>query len=656
MKNKLLIFIFLVLGLHDLYADDGTFDDRQRDTAMNVSLASAPLSQVLRTLEELTGKSVLRDNSLQEIQISLQTSGGISRNEAISVIESALAINHVAIVELGDGMLKAVSLKSAPSQSPRFVEGSLQKLPPSEKICSKLFQLKFLHVTEFSKLIGKLLNPELSSAIVFEESNSVLITDSISALQRIELILSKVDIPKHSVIDSKIFRIKHGEAKNISDLLNKIIRGQHGKSGAASALGEELLSNSSFRFSKGLTVECDERSNSVVVCGTPSDIEHVESVIGQIDVLLDQVRIEVVIAQVTLAKGQSSGLSNFSFNYNAKDGNKDSKPEGVGTDGKDGGGKHEPSMGTGISGVQGMESPFSVAGNLKNFSLNLVFNKAKTDSNVAVLAAPTIVTTHNRQASVEISESIPIVKSEIMAGAMGATQSSISYKDMGIILIVKPLIGVNGVIQLEISQMIESRTSDVTLNKNTFPLTSKRSAMSFVSVYDGDTVVLAGLQQKETSKTGGKVWLLGDLPVIGNMLFSPKSNSEKVTELVIFIKPTIVSNPTNEGAYAKKMIDGLPEVIKDDIEYYKENGKFLPTPQPEKEEKKSTNSEAAGTVQSWTKVPSTPQLERANKTNLESRKHSDGKSGPVEHQRAPSSATKKIKTIGKQNRPSPRIR
>jgi hypothetical protein len=162
--------------------------------------------------------------------------------------------------------------------------------------------------------------------------------------------------------------------------------------------------------------------------------------------------------------------------------------------------------------------------------------------------------------------------SESKGGSTAAIKSTVDYKDIGIELRVKPLIGTNGVIQLEISQRVEDVSGNVTINGNTMPSISKREATSFVSVCDGDTVVLAGLQERKHNDTGGKLWLLGDIPIIGDILFSPKSKVESTTELIIFIKPTVVSNPANEEAYAKKFMGGSS--VEEDIKYYNANGKF----------------------------------------------------------------------------------
>jgi type II secretory pathway component GspD/PulD (secretin) len=587
MKKQMLLFAILTFGVQFLAAD-GEHLTESRMVVKNVALSGAPLSEVLFVLEELTEKPVIRDSKLQDVFIDLQVRHAMSKDKAILAIESALAINNIAIVELGDSLLKAVDAKTAPAQSPHFIEYSLLNSTPSEKICSKIFRLTHLPVGEFSKLIIPLLNADRASIIVFDDSNSILLTDSISNLQRVELILSKVDIPKHSIITSKIFRIKHGNANEMSELLNKVITGRiisDAKNKNISSAVETDAAATSFQFSKDLTIDHDERSNSIVVCGTQKDIEHVESIINQIDVLLDQVRIEVVIVNVKLTKGQTTGMESFSFDHNTHSSNEYDKDIAGSNSGNIGGGiqghVHHGSL-AGTIGVASIETQpiFNIASNLKKFSLGSIFRRARDDSNVKVLSSPTIVTTHNREALIKIVESRPIVKSDVADIGATAMKSTVEYKDIGIELKVKPLIGVNGVIQLEINQCVETIDGDVPISGNSMPITSKREAVSFVSVCDGDTVVLAGLQERKTTRKDGKVWLLGDIPIIGKLLFSPKSRKEETTELIVFIKPTIVSNPANDETFAKRMIEN--SMARQDIENFDETGKFLPAaPLPE---------------------------------------------------------------------------
>lgn len=530
------------------------------------------LQQALELIERLSGKPVIRDSKLGNITISLSTKRGVSDHEMVRILESALSINNVALIELGDGLLKAVDAKSVSAQSPAFIERSLLNDVPSEKICAKMFQLEHIAAEDFSQLISKLLTPVSSSCIVFKDSNSLLITDSVSNLQRVELIIKKVDVPEHTKISSRIFRIKHGDAGKITSLLNNVISGQKEdkKDEAAMASksshpeGAEKTSGidvSTFRFSKNITIEFDERSNSIVVCGTEKDIELAESIINKIDVLLDQVRIEVIVTEVALNKNQSTGLSAFNIGYNEANG-----IQGVPTSEK-----NDIAFNTAGAGIA------LTVDKLRHFNIGSVFSSAKGNSNIKILSAPTIVTTHNREATIQTADSIPVMKDEL-SGANGgaglATKTTVEYKDIGTTIKVKPLIGVNGIIQLEITQNIERQGEPVTINGNKMPSTLKRSTTSFISVNDGDVVVLAGLQDKQTDKSKSKMWLLGDIPLIGDVLFSKKSKTERTTELVIFIKPTIIANPSEQASFASEVVKDSP--VKEEIDSYNMIGKFLP--------------------------------------------------------------------------------
>ena len=530
------------------------------------------LQQILELIERLSGKPVIRDSKLGNITISLSARKGVSDHEMVRILESALSINNVALIELGDGLLKAVDAKSVSAQSPAFIERSLLNDVPSEKICAKMFQLEHIAAEDFSQLISKLLTPVSSSCIVFKDSNSLLITDSVSNLQRVELIIKKVDVPEHTKISSRIFRIKHGDAGKITSLLNNVISGQKEdkKDEAAMASkssrteGAEKTSGvdvSTFRFSKNITIEFDERSNSIVVCGTEKDIELAESIINKIDVLLDQVRIEVIVTEVALNKNQSTGLSAFNIGYNEAGGENVSKSE-----------KNDIAFKTGGPGIA------LTVDKLRHFNIGSVFSSAKGNSNIKILSAPTIVTTHNREATIQTADSIPVMKDQL-SGANGgaglATKTTVEYKDIGTTIKVKPLIGVNGIIQLEITQNIERKGEDVNVpGGGKMPSTLKRSTTSFISVNDGDVVVLAGLQDKQTDKSKSKMWLLGDIPLIGDVLFSKKSKTERTTELVIFIKPTIIANPSEQASFASEVVKDSP--VKEEIDSYNTVGKFLP--------------------------------------------------------------------------------
>jgi type II secretory pathway component GspD/PulD (secretin) len=101
---------------------------------------------------------------------------------------------------------------------------------------------------------------------------------------------------------------------------------------------------------------------------------------------------------------------------------------------------------------------------------------------------------------------------------------------------------------------------------------SNKQINSFISVANGDIIVLAGFQEKENSKSGGKLFLLGNLPILRDALFTSRKRDEKVKELTVFIKPTIILHRQDEGAYLHKQLEVTN--FKEDIAHYKATGDF----------------------------------------------------------------------------------
>lgn len=568
MKRYILLLFCIILAKYcELFGGDD----------ISLVLVDESLSQTFAIVEKLTGKPVIYDQNLPNIKINLNISKNFPKETVIRALESVLSINGVTLIDRGDGFLRAVGTHLAANQSPELIEGSTLNLPVSDKVYTKLFKLEYIPVAKFVVLVRQLLAQNSATIVPFDEANSLLITDRLSNLQRLETLIKFVDKPKSSKIESKIFRIKHGDAKNISTVLNKLITGHTSDATEAAPRAELGLTRTNipplsaiknvddFKLSRDVSIEYDEYSNSVIVCGNEQDICQIGNIIDELDILLDQVRIEVVIAQVTLFDNQTSGLETFGISYNSK----------LNSDGSAqlSGDNQVRLHGDGASNNR-VQSGLHVDGTLNNFSLNYVFNKARSSDNITVLSAPTIVTTHNREASVKVGESRPIITGNLTdIQNQRSIRNSVSYKDIGIELVVTPLIGQNGIIQMKIDQVIQKINGEITVDGNKQPIISKRQAVSFVSVHDGDVVVLAGLQEKETVNSKGKLWLLGDLPIIGNLLFSPETKSMQTNELIIFIRPTIIVNPSNQDEYYQKFISN--PVIQDDIASYEKDKKFL---------------------------------------------------------------------------------
>ena len=161
-----------------------------------------------------------------------------------------------------------------------------------------------------------------------------------------------------------------------------------------------------------------------------------------------------------------------------------------------------------------------------------------------VLSTPNLLTLDNEEAKIVIGQNVPFVTGQFTnanAGSGSGTVNpfqTIERKDVGLTLRVKPQISENGSIKLAIYQEVSSVLAS-TINAPNGPTTNKRTIESNVLVEDGSVVVLGGLLQDEYAGSQEKVPGVGDVPFFGN-LFKSETRSRKKTNLMVFLRPTVV--------------------------------------------------------------------------------------------------------------------
>ena len=598
----------------------------------SLTLVNESLESVLTLLERWTGKILIIGSNLPKATFSLNIPMPLTRDEAISVLKSLLSANGIGVTPVNDKTLKIIPINRAKNNSPEIVKREeLKSRPGSQEICCCLFRVNNLTAREASRIVMPWLTPLTSSIVTLDKANSLFVTDILSNLQQLDKILQNIDKvgnvqesilffnPKNTSAESlkqnfedlqkgalkcyllgntsfaadkatnlftvvtpkgneplirqfvekldvnidplvqhHVFRIQHGSAKDTTELVKKLMQQQ--KQLANAAGGANATNTNTEAFSQNLSIECDERLNAIVAYGTPSDIRQIQHLIDQLDVILPQVRIEVVIAEVALTRGQASGLETFGYtNFPAKDNNTPTKQN--------------------MMNIGGGGNAFSIDRlSFRKFGMDAVLNTAKSNSNVSILSSPTLLTTHAREALLKISETRPYLTSiqkkiEANSSADIANQT-IDKAEAGIELTVKPLIGMNGMIQLEIDQKVDSFGVDVPIAGTTSPQINRREAKSFVSVQSGEMIVLAGLKKKEIHDTKKKMFLVGDIPLIGDALFTSKEKKEDVTEMIIFLRPVLLKDSTEVQEDFSAYKNNLSKDTQEEVNAYLKDGHF----------------------------------------------------------------------------------
>ena len=589
-----------------------------------VVLRDETLPQVLDLLQRWTGKSILRPQSLPTATYNLSLPASATRDEALQALETVLSLNGVAVIAQGDRFLKIVPNAAARAEAPALIEGSTLGLAPSGKVAAKVFHLRGIAADEASKAVAPMLNGALGfPPVVFSRTNSLLLTDSVSNLQRIERILGELDQPRagvetkayelrhanaavlsrtlqqmlagtvtgrlaagtviapdertnrllvtgdarqHAFFDdlvakldvksdpstrTEVLPLRHANAPDVATLLSQLITGQNSATRAAAgtraggrgataaaATAAAPAANAAAapaqggaeEFSQGVTVVADTRSNALVVSGTADDLRLLRALVEQVDVLLSQVRIEVVIAEVTLVDNASSGIQQLGLTV----------------------------TGSKLTGFSGAGPGFavsngSIAGGTNDLSATIGLTSTPRKSDTNILSNPSVTTTHNKEATIFVGESRPVVTGTTATptGATLATSSTVSQRDIGIELRVLPLIGQDGSVQLQVTQKVEDILGTVILDGNEQPRIGRRETQSFVSARSGEIIVLGGLQRTQLTETEGR---LAGIPLIGDLLGSSSEETTK-TELLIFLRPYVLTGTSADNAEALRRVD-----------------------------------------------------------------------------------------------------
>ena len=626
-----------------------------------VQMRGDTLDAVLTLIAKWTDRSIIRPQALPATEGYTISLPAMPKSEAVLALETMLDLSGIAINPLGDRFLKVMPLGQAKTEAPQMIDGSTLDLPPSGRVASKLFVLDFLRVGEIKDQIVPLLNPNLGGPVLFEKTNAMLVTDSISNLQRIEQLLKSLDHPVASGLQPKFYSLqfakasdlvnkitailkpplsnqlssatsltaddrtnqivllsdprqypffdeliskldvksdpntrneviylRHATAKDVASLLTNLVSG---RSQAASRTDQNSVrpnpvsvpvgtpavqpnvsanvpaalagilgggANATADFSNLVTVLADDRSNSLVVSGTVDDIRLIKQIVDKIDVLLAQVSIQVVIAEVTLTDSTSSGINalNLTFGTDAVRGTHVTNFD-----------TNAPSSG-GTSGIAGWNISSGIVNPL-SFQAMLTNTGAK--NNVRILSANTIVTTHNKQAEFNVSQKQPIITgSQSTLATTGTTPvatSTFTYQDIGIDVKVTPLIGDDGSIQLNIDQTVDDVIDHTIIDNNQQPIIGHREATSFINVQDGQIVVLGGLQQTKLTADRTKLGFFYEIPILSNLLGARTHEADR-TELLLFVRPHVIP-PGGTTADADKTIDTLSN--KDQVHQYLQN-------------------------------------------------------------------------------------
>jgi type II secretory pathway component GspD/PulD (secretin) len=423
--------------------------------------------------------------------------------------------------------------------------------------------------------------PDQSGKIKPEPTISVR-WENITAQQALTAVLDNYGLQAVEDPKTKITRITIQNPNAPQPLITRVFQLKYASVSNIQAAVESVLTDPSKRSK----VMPDSRTSQLVVVATEKEQDAVDTLIGQLDKPTRQVLIEAQMFQMSSSPSTIKGIdwSGTLAGQNISFGNGQVQaaqttftapgtpvtttlPSGatitttpgyttattMGSSSSSGSGSGSSSS-SGSGGSSGGLIPNGLSWNtLSGFSpaigflnadgLHAVLSFLSQDSDAEIISTPRIVTLDNQPASINSGLRQPI--RDITASTANTTAgSTVTYEDIGTILVVTPRISANDYIHLSV--MVTNRNIVGYESYSTpgggggrDPVTQNRNISTLVLIRNANTLVMGGLINDSIGNTYTKVPLFGDIPVLG-YAFRSESKTRKKENMLIFITPTIV--------------------------------------------------------------------------------------------------------------------
>ena len=379
-------------------------------------------------------------------------------------------------------------------------------------------------------------------------TNSLLIGGDASVRVRLRTIIAHLDTPVVVSGNTRVVQLRFAKASELAEVLT--------------SMGENYIKNNKeAKPTEGsiVNVQVYKDSNALVLTAPVTLLKTMEDVIQRLDVRRAQVQVEAIIAEI-----KSDLLANLGIEWGILGGTVDGR-QGIvgGTNLSSGDGLF--ALGGALATNNPVETARVASGmtgllvggtNLKN--LAVLLRAIKSDTNNNVLSTPSLVTLDNEEAEIVVGKEVPFVTGSFSSTGTGGSVSSIGSpfqtidrKNVGLTLRVTPQINEGDTIHLELVQeasTLETAVSDVTPGMMT---TNTRSIKTTVLVDNGQILVLGGLIENKMGQSAFKVPLLGDIPWLG-ALFRAETKTDYKTNLMVFLRPTILRNPQDSMALTQR--------------------------------------------------------------------------------------------------------
>lgn len=406
-----------------------------------------------------------------------------------------------------------------------------------------------------------------------ESSNSIVLRGDPAAMARIRPLIEDLDRRAESADDVKVVFLQHADAEALLPVLQQVV-GQPVTAASANApasapgrAGSEAAGAAPAAAVPAAPVAGQRAviarfpgANALVISASADTQRMLAEVIRQLDQRRQQVLIEAIVVELSDNAVRELGVQWLLAG-------EDGSPVGL-TNYSDRAAPLVPLAGGAAAGQLETDDPLREqlqalalntllgangfvgggGGSIGDGLFGFIINAAKTDAGSNLLQTPSLMTLDNEEATILVGQEVPITTGETLLDGNTNPFRTTQRQDIGVKLVVRPQINAGGSITLFLRQEVSSINGLLSASARDLVL-NKRELETTLVVDDGDIAVAGGLLDQNDRLSVDGVPGLGNLPVVGN-LFRSTSRQRGRTNLMVFIRPTILRSPADSQALA----------------------------------------------------------------------------------------------------------
>lgn len=267
------------------------------------------------------------------------------------------------------------------------------------------------------------------------------------------------------------------------------------------------------------TFSVDKQSSKIIILDVADNFDRLDKLFNELSSLPKMVEIETKILEIELNDGNETGIDWSALNIGqAVDVNFKFSPSG---------------------GVADEMLKVSGKANLDGINLETLFSVISKKYKTKLVSQPKVLAVNREEATIHIGSKVPFIKSVINNPTTAQSTSQVEFIDVGIKLVVTPMVTPEDDIRLSIQAESSSyQFVAITSTENAPKIITTEIKCDSVTK-NNQTIIIGGLIKSESTMDKKGVPFLKDIPFL-DLFFGHNKDTFDRSEMVIFLTPRVI--------------------------------------------------------------------------------------------------------------------